>query len=65
MEFIAEAGFLFRRLFPIRKFNADPTEPLLGVVVHSDPEPIVVNPDIPAVENPEAVFWIDPVHPKP
>jgi hypothetical protein len=25
----------------------------------------VVNPDIPAVENPEAVFWIDPVHPKP
>jgi uncharacterized RmlC-like cupin family protein len=69
LEFIAEAGpgdFIFVPPFvPHQEINANPTEPLTCVVVRSDQEPIVVNLDIPAVENPEEVFWIDPVHPKP
>jgi uncharacterized RmlC-like cupin family protein len=69
LEFIAEAGpgdFIFVPPFvPHQEINANPTEPLTCVVVRSDQEPIVVNLDIPAVENPEAVFWIDPVHPEP
>ena len=69
LEFIAEAGpgdFIFVPPFvPHQEINANPTEPLMCVVVRSDQEPIVVNLDIPAAENPEAIFWIDPVHPKP
>jgi len=69
LEFIAEAGpgdFIFVPPFvPHQEINANPTEPLTCVVVRSDQEPIVVNLDIPAAENPEAIFWIDPVHPKP
>ena len=69
LEFIAEAGpgdFIFVPPFvPHQEINANPTEPLMCVVVRSDQEPIVANLDIPAAENPEAIFWIDPVHPKP
>jgi hypothetical protein len=35
------------------------------VVVRSDQEPVVVNLDLPTVEQPEQIYWIDPVHPKP
>jgi hypothetical protein len=35
------------------------------VVVRSDQETVVVNLDIPTVEQPEEVLWIDPTHPKP
>jgi uncharacterized RmlC-like cupin family protein len=45
--------------------NAQADETLECIVVRSDQEPIVVNLDIPAAENPEQVYWIDPVHPKP
>ena len=69
LEFIAEAGpgdFIFVPPFvPHQEINANPTEPLMCVVVRSDQAPIVVNLDVPAAENPEAIFWIDPVHPKP
>jgi uncharacterized RmlC-like cupin family protein len=69
LEFIAEAGpgdFIFVPPFvPHQEINANSTEPLTCVVVRSDQEPIVVNLDIPVAENSEAVFWIDPVHPKP
>jgi hypothetical protein len=34
------------------------------VVVRSDQEPVVVNLDIPTVEPPEEVQWIDPAHPR-
>ena len=27
--------------------------------------PVVVNLDIPVVEEPEAVYWVDPIHPDP
>ena len=39
-----------------------PIEPLMCVVVRSDQEPIVVNLDIAAVEPPEEVPWVDPLH---
>jgi uncharacterized RmlC-like cupin family protein len=69
LEFIAEAGpgdFIFVPPFvPHQEINANANEPLTCVVVRSDQEPIVVNLDIPAVENPQEVFWVDPAHPKP
>jgi len=69
LEFVAEAGpgdFIFVPPYvPHQEINANPNEPLMCVVVRSDQETVVVNLDIPAVENPEAVFWIDPAHPQP
>ena len=68
LEFIAEAGpgdFIFVPPFvPHQEINANPDEPLTCVVVRSDQEPVVVNLDIPAVENPEEVFWVDALHGK-
>jgi uncharacterized RmlC-like cupin family protein len=67
LEFFAEAGpgdFIFVPPFvPHQEINASATEPLVCVVVRSDQEPIVVNLDIPAVEMPEEVLWVDPIHP--
>ena len=69
LEFIAEAGpgdFIFVPPFvPHQEINANANEPLTCVVVRSDQDPIVVNLDIPAVENPQEIFWVDPAHPKP
>lgn len=69
LEFFAEAGpgdFIFvPPLVPHQEINAQPDEPLLCVVVRSDQEPVVVNLDLPAVEQPEEVYWVDPAHPKP
>jgi uncharacterized RmlC-like cupin family protein len=69
LEFVAEAGpgdFIFVPPFvPHQEINANANEPLTCVVVRSDQEPVVVNLDIAAVENPEEVFWVDPGHPKP
>jgi uncharacterized RmlC-like cupin family protein len=68
LEFVADAGpgdFIFVSPFvPHQEINALRDEPLLCVVVRSDQEPVVVNLDIPAVEKPEEVYWIDPGHPK-
>jgi uncharacterized RmlC-like cupin family protein len=68
LEFYAEAGpgdFIFVPPFaPHQEINANRDEPLLCVVVRSDQEPVVVNLDIPAVEEPEEVRWVDPSHPK-
>lgn len=69
LEFYAEAGpgdFIYVPPFaPHQEINADRNEPLLCVVVRSDQEPIVVNLEIPAAEEPEEVLWTDPAHPKP
>jgi hypothetical protein len=35
------------------------------VLVRSDQEATVVNLDIPAVEQPETVHWVDPIHREP
>lgn len=66
LEFIAEAGpgdFIFVPPFvPHQEINANAGEALVCVVVRSDQEPIVVNLDIPAVESPEEVRWVDALH---
>jgi uncharacterized RmlC-like cupin family protein len=68
LEFFADAGpgdFIYVPPFvPHQEINADPNESLMCVVVRSDQEPVVVNLDLPTVERPEEVYWIDPVHPK-
>jgi uncharacterized RmlC-like cupin family protein len=68
LEFVAEAGpgdFIFVPPYvPHQEINANRNEPLACVVVRSDQEPIVVNLEIVAVETPEAIAWIDPLHTK-
>jgi uncharacterized RmlC-like cupin family protein len=65
LEFIAEAGpgnFIFVPPFvPHQEINANAGEPLVCVVVRSDQEPVVVNLDIPAAEDPEEIHWVDPL----
>jgi uncharacterized RmlC-like cupin family protein len=67
LEYMAEAGpgdFIFVPPFvPHQEMNGSADERLLCVLVRSDQEPIVVNLDIPSVEEPETVYWIDPAHP--
>ena len=69
LEYWAEAGpgdFVFVPPFvPHQEMNAQADQPLECVVVRSDQEPIVVNLDLPVVENPAQVYWIDPAHPQP
>ena len=69
LEFTAEAGpgdFIYVRPFvPHQEMNASGDEPLECVVVRSGQDPIVVNLDIPTLEPPEEVYWVDPGHPKP
>jgi uncharacterized RmlC-like cupin family protein len=68
LEFFADAGpgdFIYVPPFvPHQEINADPNEPLTCVVVRSDQEPVVVNLDLPTVEQPEEVYWVDPAHPR-
>ena len=69
LEFTTEAGpgdFIYVPPYvPHQEINASEDESLECVLVRSDQEPVVVNLDIPAVEKPEDVFWVDPIHPKP
>ena len=66
LEFTAEAGpgdFIFVPPYgPHQEINASPNEVLECVLVRSDNEAVVVNLDIAAVEQPDQVLWIDPVH---
>ena len=67
LEFTAEAGpgdFIFVPPFvPHQEINASSDQPLQCVLVRSDQEPVVVNLEIDAVEDPENVAWVDPHHP--
>ena len=69
LEFIAEAGpgdFIYVPPFvPHQEINASDEEPLSCVLVRSGQEPVVVNLDIPVVEKPEEVHWVDNIHPAP
>jgi uncharacterized RmlC-like cupin family protein len=69
LEFVAEAGpgdFIYVPPYvPHQEINAAPAEPLECVLVRSDQEAVVVNLDIPAVESPEEVYWVDPIHQAP
>jgi len=66
LEFMAEAGpgdFIFVPPFvPHQEINANNDEPLSCVLVRSGQEPVVVNLDIPVVEQPEEVRWVDDIH---
>jgi uncharacterized RmlC-like cupin family protein len=66
LEFVAEAGpgdFIFVPPYvPHQEINASTADPLSCVLVRSGQEPVVVNLDIPAVEEPEEVRWIDDIH---
>src|SRR4029078_2067583 len=63
LEFVAEAGpgdFIYVPPYvPHQEINASTSESLECVLVRSGQEPIVVNLDIPVVETPEEVRWVD------
>ena len=69
LEYTAEAGpgdFIFVPPYvPHQEINASTDETLECVLVRSDNEAVVVNLDIDAVERPEAVAWVDPIHKGP
>jgi uncharacterized RmlC-like cupin family protein len=69
LEFTAEAGpgdFIWVPPFvPHQEINASDTERLECVLLRSGQEPVVVNLDIPVVEQPEEVHWVDNIHPAP
>jgi uncharacterized RmlC-like cupin family protein len=66
LEFTAEAGpgdFIYVPPFvPHQEINASATETLQCVLVRSDGEAVAINLDIEAIEKPEQVAWIDPIH---
>src|ERR1700712_4072463 len=66
LEFTAEAGpgdFIFVPPYvPHQEINAAADQPLECVLVRSGQEPVVVNLDIPAAEQPETVRWVDDIH---
>lgn len=66
LEFTAEAGagdFIFVPPYvPHQEINASKGEPLACVLVRSGQEPVVVNLDIPVVEQPQTVRWVDDIH---
>jgi uncharacterized RmlC-like cupin family protein len=68
LQYVAEAGpgdFIWVPPFvPHQEINAG-AEKLECVLLRSGQEPVVVNLDIPAVEQPEEVFWVDNIHPHP
>ena len=69
LEFTAEAGpgdFIYVPPYvPHQEINASDSEPLSCVLCRSGQEPVVVNLDIPVVEKPEEVHWVDNIHPAP
>ena len=69
LEFTAEAGpgdFIWVPPFvPHQELNASQTEALECVLLRSGQEPVVVNLDIAAADQPENVFWVDNIHRHP
>lgn len=69
LEFTAEAGpgdFIYVPPYvPHQEINASDDAPLSCVLCRSGQEPVVVNLDIPVVEKPEEVHWVDNIHPAP
>jgi uncharacterized RmlC-like cupin family protein len=69
LEYVAEAeagDFIFVPPYvPHQEINASTVEPLECVLVRSDNEAVVVNLDIAPAENPESVYWTDPIHKHP
>lgn len=66
LEYVAEAGpgdFIFVPPYaPHQEINALPDEELFCVLVRSAQEAVVVNLEIPGVDDSQ-VEWVDPIHP--
>ena len=66
LEYVCEASpgdFIYVPPYvPHQEINANSEEPLECILVRSDQEPVVVNLDIPVVEDPGQTLWIDPIH---
>jgi uncharacterized RmlC-like cupin family protein len=69
LEFTAEAApgdFIYVPPYvPHQEINASKQDSLECVVIRSDNETVVINLDIDAVEKPEDVYWVDPIHKRP
>jgi uncharacterized RmlC-like cupin family protein len=69
LEFVAEAGpgdFIYDPPYvPHQEINASDEQALSCVLVRSGQDPVVVNLDLPTVETPEQVHWVDNIHPDP
>ncbi len=69
LEFFAEAepgDFIFVPPYvPHQEINASDDQTLECVLVRSDNEAVVVNLDIKPAEQPESVYWVDPIHKHP
>jgi len=69
LEFVAEAGpgdFIYVPPYvPHQEINASDEQALSCVLVRSGQDPVVVNLDLPTVETPEQVHWVDNIHPDP
>ena len=69
LEYVAEAGpgdFIYVPPYvPHQEINANADEPLNCVLVRCDQDPVVVNLDLPAIEDPEGLHWVDPIHADP
>jgi len=69
LQFAAEASagdFIYVPPYvPHQEINASTDESLECVLVRSDNDAVVVNLDIPPVEVPENVYWVDPTHQHP
>ena len=69
LEFFAEAGpgdFIYVPPYvPHQEINASPGHPLSCVLVRSDQEPVVVNLNIPIVDDPVEVVGTDAFHQRP
>ena len=69
LEYVAEAGpgdFIYVPPFvPHQEINALEDEALNCVLVRSGQDPVVVNLEIPVVEDPSGLHWIDPIHAAP
>ena len=69
LEYVCEAGpgdFIFVPPYvPHQEINACENESLHCVLVRSDQDAVVVNLNIPFIEDPDGLHWIDPIHPLP
>jgi uncharacterized RmlC-like cupin family protein len=69
LEYVCEAGpgdFIYVPPYvPHQEINAMESEALNCVLVRSDQDPVVVNLDIPVIEDPEGMHWVDPIHASP
>ena len=69
LEYVCEADpgdFIFVPPYvPHQEINACESESLQCVLIRSDQDAVVVNLDIPVIEDPQGLHWVDPIHASP